>query len=184
MSQRRTDDGQEKAHSRGDCCQAAAGGCADGTRSDRGRGHPPDRRNRGHVLSLAIRVWRAEVRPGQTAQGAGDGERPSAPGGLGSHPGEADSERGRLGKLVSPARRRACVDHVTAKYGVSERLACRVLGQHRSTQRKIPKEPEDEAALTAAIIALATQYGRYGYRPAPPPPRGAGRGGGEEAGRG
>ena len=56
------------------------------------------------------------------------------------------------------------MDHVTAKYGVSERLACRVLGQHRSTQRKIPKEPEDEAALTADIIALATQYGRYGYR--------------------
>ena len=51
-----------------------------------------------------------------------------------------------------------------AKYGVSERLACRVLGQHRSTQRKIPKLPEDEAALTADIIALATQYGRYGYR--------------------
>jgi len=56
------------------------------------------------------------------------------------------------------------VDHVIAKYGVCERLACRVLGQHRSTQRKIPKQPEDEAALTADIIALATQYGRYGYR--------------------
>ncbi len=51
-----------------------------------------------------------------------------------------------------------------AQYGVSERLACRVLGQHRSTQRKIPKLAEDEAALTADIIALATQYGRYGYR--------------------
>jgi putative transposase len=56
------------------------------------------------------------------------------------------------------------VDHVIAKYGVSERLACRVLDQHRSTQRKIPKLPEDEVALTADIIALATQYGRYGYR--------------------
>jgi putative transposase len=56
------------------------------------------------------------------------------------------------------------VDHVIAKYGVSERLACRVLGQHRSTQRKVPKQPEDEAALTADIIALAVQYGRYGYR--------------------
>ena len=51
-----------------------------------------------------------------------------------------------------------------AKYGVSERLACRVLGQHRSTQRTVPKPPEDEAALTADIIALATQYGHYGYR--------------------
>jgi putative transposase len=56
------------------------------------------------------------------------------------------------------------VDQVIAKYGVSERLACRVLGQYRSTQRKIRKQPEDEAALTADIIALATQYGRYGYR--------------------
>jgi transposase InsO family protein len=47
---------------------------------------------------------------------------------------------------------------------VSERLACRALGQHRSTQRKAPKERADEAALTADIVALATQYGRYGYR--------------------
>ncbi len=43
-------------------------------------------------------------------------------------------------------------------------MACRVLGQHRSTQRKIPTTPEDEAALTADIVALALQYGRYGYR--------------------
>jgi putative transposase len=48
--------------------------------------------------------------------------------------------------------------------GVSERVACRVLGQHRSTQRKAPNWPDDEAALTAAIIALARQFGRYGYR--------------------
>ena len=39
-----------------------------------------------------------------------------------------------------------------------------MLGQHRSTQRKIAKTPDDEAALTADIIALALQYGRYGYR--------------------
>jgi putative transposase len=50
------------------------------------------------------------------------------------------------------------------KLGVSERLACRVLGQHRSTQRKAPVGRADEAALTADIIALATRYGRYGYR--------------------
>ena len=48
--------------------------------------------------------------------------------------------------------------------GVSERRACIVLGQHRSTQRKSPTGPDDEAALTADIIALAKQYGRYGYR--------------------
>jgi len=50
------------------------------------------------------------------------------------------------------------------KFGVSERLACRVLGQHRSTQRKMPVGRSDEVALTADIVELATQYGRYGYR--------------------
>jgi putative transposase len=50
------------------------------------------------------------------------------------------------------------------KFRVSERLACRVLGQHRSTQRKVPRGRPDEEALTADIIALASQYGRYGYR--------------------
>jgi putative transposase len=47
---------------------------------------------------------------------------------------------------------------------VSERFACRVLDQHRSTQRKAPETADDEAALTAAIIDWARQYGRYGYR--------------------
>ncbi|MGC9420801.1 MAG: IS3 family transposase [Rhodovulum sp.] len=69
-----------------------------------------------------------------------------------------------FGKLLSPARRRACIDHVRQKFQVSERFACRVLGQHRSTQRKVPRGRADEDALTADIIALASQYGRYGYR--------------------
>jgi transposase InsO family protein len=48
--------------------------------------------------------------------------------------------------------------------GVSERKACAVLGQHRSTQRKAPRGSDDEAALTADIVELAKRYGRYGYR--------------------
>ena len=39
-----------------------------------------------------------------------------------------------------------------------------MLGQHRSTQRKVPCGADDEEALTEDIIALARQYGRYGYR--------------------
>jgi len=56
------------------------------------------------------------------------------------------------------------VTHVAAKLDVSERFACKVLGQHRSTQRKVPGAADDEVALTAAIIDWARQYGRYGYR--------------------
>ncbi|MBP0447350.1 IS3 family transposase [Roseomonas sp. SSH11] len=69
-----------------------------------------------------------------------------------------------FGKLVSAARRRACVEHVTGRLDVSERFACKVLGQHRSVQRKAPRQADDEAALTESIIGLARQYGRYGYR--------------------
>ena len=47
---------------------------------------------------------------------------------------------------------------------VSERRACRALGQHRSTQRKVPRGRDDEEALTADLIELARRYGRYGYR--------------------
>jgi transposase InsO family protein len=39
-----------------------------------------------------------------------------------------------------------------------------VLGQHRSTQRRVLRWRDDEERLTADIIALARQYGRYGYR--------------------
>jgi transposase InsO family protein len=56
------------------------------------------------------------------------------------------------------------VDHVCRELKVSERRACRVLGQHRSTQRKLPVGRTDEDALTRATIALASEYGRYGYR--------------------
>ena len=48
--------------------------------------------------------------------------------------------------------------------GVSERRACRTLGQHRSTQRQVPQGQADEERLTDDIIELADQYGRYGYR--------------------
>ena len=41
---------------------------------------------------------------------------------------------------------------------------CRVLGQHRSTQRKVPCGADNEQALTEDVVALARQYGRYGYR--------------------
>jgi putative transposase len=47
---------------------------------------------------------------------------------------------------------------------VSERRACRVIGQPRSTQRRLLLTRDDEAVLTADIVELATRYGRYGYR--------------------
>ena len=53
---------------------------------------------------------------------------------------------------------------MVTKISVSERRACLVLGQHRSTQRKIPEGRADEDVLTRTIISLASRFGRYGYR--------------------
>ena len=68
------------------------------------------------------------------------------------------------GKLLSPERRRRCVMHVRQRLGASERHACHVLGQPRSTQRRVKKLPGDEEALRTDVIRLASRFGRYGYR--------------------
>jgi len=47
---------------------------------------------------------------------------------------------------------------------ISQRRACQVLGQARSTQRRNPYVGAEEERLTKDIISLATKYGRYGYR--------------------
>lgn len=47
---------------------------------------------------------------------------------------------------------------------VSERRACRALGQPRSTQRYQKVVPEDEDLVRRKVIDLASEYKRYGYR--------------------
>lgn len=68
------------------------------------------------------------------------------------------------GNWMGPAVRRRAVKRVCVTLKVSERRACHVLGQSRTTQRYEPKVADDEAALTARIVELASQYGRYGHR--------------------
>jgi transposase InsO family protein len=56
------------------------------------------------------------------------------------------------------------VEEARTKYCLSERQACRIVGQPRGTQRYSVIVRADEDALTRAILQLAAQYGRYGYR--------------------
>ena len=109
--------------------------------------------------------WRSEYgglkgRSGQAAEVPGDREPTTSSGNRRPDPGDAHSHGGGFGtqraapaKLLSPARRQACVDYVVAERGVSERFACRVLGRHRSTQRRTAVAVE--VAPTTAIVALA-----------------------------
>ena len=54
--------------------------------------------------------------------------------------------------------------HVKQQCGYAERRICRALGISRSAVRYEPQPRPDETALTSAIVGLAGQYGRYGYR--------------------
>ncbi|MGI9452147.1 MAG: IS3 family transposase [Geminicoccaceae bacterium] len=53
--------------------------------------------------------------------------------------------------------------HVRQKLDSSERRTCHVLGLARSTLQ-YKAVPKDDDALRLAMIRLAKQYGRYGYR--------------------
>jgi putative transposase len=66
--------------------------------------------------------------------------------------------------MVSPARRRAAAEYLVRRHGISERRACALVGQHRSTQRYRALVPLEEAALVRAMNARAAAHPRWGYR--------------------
>ena len=50
-------------------------------------------------------------------------------------------------------------------FGVSQRKACRAIGQARSTQRLAAPEPEDaERALREVLVAFSKQHPRWGWK--------------------
>jgi putative transposase len=65
---------------------------------------------------------------------------------------------------VSPARRRRAVEHLQRVLGVSQRWACQLVGQHRSTQRHQSAEPERNRALRVQLRQLSRAHPRWGYR--------------------
>ena len=64
--------------------------------------------------------------------------------------------------MVSPSRRRDAVAYLCRRHPVSERRACQLVGQHRSTQRYESQPPGFELALVARMNALADRHPRYG----------------------
>jgi putative transposase len=68
---------------------------------------------------------------------------------------------------LTPGRRRRAVGTLQERFGVSERRACRVAGQHRSTQRKQPRPPCDaEQRLARRLREIAKEHPRWGWKTA------------------
>lgn len=65
---------------------------------------------------------------------------------------------------MSPSRRRRAVQHLKRSMGLSERRACRLAGQPRTTQRYEGRRAAKDAALVKDIVELATKHPRFGYR--------------------
>ena len=56
------------------------------------------------------------------------------------------------------------MEHAVTVLHVSERRACRAIGQFRSSSRYGPQPHPDRERLRKRLLALAKAYGRYGYR--------------------
>ena len=65
---------------------------------------------------------------------------------------------------MSPSRKRTAVDHLEETFAVSERRACEVVAQPRSTQRYVRRPASDEAALVTRMLELVRVHPRFGYR--------------------
>src|SRR5271157_3496456 len=128
-------DEEEATHAARDHCEAARGGSRPQPGRDDRSGMPEAGDQRADVPSLAASL--------QWDEGAGDGavER------VGKRKCAVEEDRGATGhghrraegsqpkKLVSPAGRRRAVEHLLAEWRYTERNACRLVKQPRSTQR-------------------------------------------------
>src|SRR3982751_427443 len=128
-------------------------------RGRQGSGH-----KRGHPPPLEKPLWRDELTRGQAPQGAGEGERTSQEASGREGVGHRPPQGGEPGKLLSPARRREAAMHLQKTFEVSERRACRVLEQPRSSQRYVSTKVGKDAALVERMVALSRKNPRYGYR--------------------
>jgi hypothetical protein len=117
------------------------------------------------VASVTYPVRRDESRWRETAQGAGDAERPAE-----THHGRSGAryrhvEASQRGRMVTPNRRHQAGEALENEFGVSQRGAYRVGGQPQSTHRlPAPVPCDDEAEIRVRLRAFSKRRPRWGWR--------------------
>jgi transposase InsO family protein len=119
---------------------------------------------RADLSPLARAVRRDAGRRRQAPEGAAARERPAQAPGRRQGAREPRAAGDLQGKLVSPSRRRAAVLMLQDRLDLSERRACQITGQHRSTQRREPCVADDEQALRNQLREISRERPRWGYR--------------------
>ena len=68
--------------------------------------------------------------------------------------------------MVGPARKREAVGHLQRELELSQRRACKVVGQPRATQRHASQPAAEEKRLRERLNEFSRQRPRAGYRTA------------------
>src|SRR5271168_43229 len=118
---------------------------------------------RGDVLWLEAEVRRDGRERGATAEGDGRREPSSEASGGGAESARRSAEGRDPKKRLELAGLRGDVAFVSEQFRLSERTACKLLGVERSSYRYEPR-PDRNAELRDALVQLARQKPRYGYR--------------------
>jgi putative transposase len=66
--------------------------------------------------------------------------------------------------MVSPSQRRRVAVMLQDRLGLSQRRACQIVRQHRSTQRHRPENPDPDKELRRRLRDFARHHPRWGYR--------------------
>jgi HTH-like domain/TAP-like protein len=66
--------------------------------------------------------------------------------------------------MVSPSQRRRAAHMLQQRLGLSQRRACQIVGQHRSTQRHRPENPDPDRDLRRQLRDFSRHHPRWGYR--------------------
>src|SRR5215207_6027629 len=128
---------------------------------------PEVARELGISAATSFHRWRNQygaMSTSEAPQGAGEGECSPQEASRREGAGHRHPKGGEQGKLLSPTRRRAAVEHVRQRLGVSERRACGVIGQPSSSQRYAGRKAERDRRLAERIVGLSQENPRYGYR--------------------
>ena len=122
-----------------------------------------DGRHRPDPVQLEVEVRRDGRERREAAEGTGRREPATEESGGRSEPGQRSADDGDPKKRLELVSARRDVALVMAEHGLAERYACRLLEVDRSTYRYEPR-PDRNAKLREALLALARQQPRYGYR--------------------
>jgi len=66
--------------------------------------------------------------------------------------------------MVKASERRRIACKIQEHYGISERMACRIMAINQNTKRYKPKDNQENIRIKERLTALSSKHPRYGYR--------------------